>query len=79
MQVSGSFFQPSADRLTTREISLNDYLRLIVLKNLPVSIVEDPEFRSFHKHNKAISKKALKEVVFKLVDIVDKRLGSEMK
>ena len=78
-QVSGSFFQPSADRLTTREISLNDYLRLIVLKNLPVSIVEDPEFRSFHKYNETISKKALKEVVFKLVDIVDKKLGSEMK
>ena len=78
-QVSGSFFQPSADRLTTREISLNDYLRLIVLKNLPVSIVEDPEFRSLHKHNETISKKALKEVVFKYVDIVDKKLGSDMK
>ena len=79
LHVSGTFFQPTVDRMTTRELAMNDFLRLIVLKNLPLSIVEDEEFRKFHRYSDVISKRLLKDTIFKLVDIVDRKLGEEMK
>ena len=79
LHISGTFFQPSVDRMTSRELALNDYLRLIVLKSLPLSTVEDSEFRKFHRFNEKISRKVLKDTIFKLVDVVDKKLGEELK
>ena len=48
LSVAGTFFQPSVDHLTVKELALNDYIQLIVLKSLPLTIVEDKEFHSFH-------------------------------
>ena len=79
LHVSGTFFQPTVERMTAKELALNDYLHLIMLKNLPLSTIEDPEFRKFHRYNEKISRKVLKDTVFKLVDVVDKKLGDEMK
>ena len=62
-----------------KELVAYDYLHLIVLKNLPVSIVADPEYRRFHRYNEIMSTQTFKEIVFKVVDIVDGRLGEEMK
>ena len=52
---------------------------MIVLKSLPLSTVEDSEFRKFHRFNEKISRKVLKDTIFKLVDVVDKKLGEELK
>ena len=79
LHIAGTFFQPSVERLTAKELALHDYVRLIVLKNLPVSVVEDPEYRKFHRYNEVISKRLFKEVIFKMVDLVDKKLSEEMK
>ena len=79
LHVTGTFFQPSAERLTAKELAVNDFIRLVVLKSLPVSIVEDQEFRSFHRYNENISRKLLKEVIFKLVELVDDNLRKELK
>ena len=57
LHVSGTFFQPTVERMTAKALALNDYLRLIVLKNLPLSTIEDPEFRKFHRYNEKISRK----------------------
>ena len=79
LHVAGTFFQPTAERLTSKEMALYDYLRLIVLKILPVCIVGDQEYMSFHKYNESISSKLMKEVIFKMVDLVDNELEKEMK
>ena len=79
LHVSGTFFQQSVDRLSAKELAAYDYLRLIVLKNLPVSIVADPEYRRFHRYNEIMSTRTFKEIIFKVVEIVDGRLGEEMK
>ena len=79
LHVTGTFFQPSVERLTAKELAVNDFIRLVVLKSLPVSIVEDQEFRSFHRYNENISRKLLKEVIFKLVELVDDNLRKELK
>ena len=79
LHISGTFFQPSVDRLTAKELAVNDFIRLVVLKSLPITIVEDKEFRSFHRFNESISRKLLKEVIFKLVEIVDEKLRVELK
>ena len=42
LHIAGTFFQPSVEGLTTKELALHDYVHLIVLKNVPVSVVEDP-------------------------------------
>ena len=58
---------------------MNDFICLVVLKSLPITIVEDKEFRSFHRFNKSILRKLLKEVIFKLVEIIDEKLRVELK
>ena len=45
LHMTGMFFQPSVECLTTKELAVHDYLRLIVLKNLPASIVADAKYR----------------------------------
>jgi len=50
------------------------------MKDLPIQTVEDPFFRSFSKHNKErISVKTLREVMFHLVELVEKKISDELR
>ena len=59
--------------------AMHDWIKLIVNKCLPLSIVEDETFRAFSKHEVPISRKQMKKVIFKLVELVEKQIGAEMK
>ena len=55
------------------------YLRLIVIKKLPIYYVEDSYVRRFSKHDVTVSRKTIVEVIFSLVTIVEDSLRDEMK
>ena len=55
-----------------------NWIQLIVLKSLPVNIVVDPHFRSFHASDKRHSKEKIKQIMFKLCEYVEKMLAEEM-
>ena len=55
------------------------YLKLVVMKLLPMSSVSDPEFRMFSKFDEVFSVKHLNSVDFKITEIVEKSIGVVMK
>lgn len=60
--------------LNQRQLSMYAWIRLIVMKSLPFSTIEDEEYRSAlgKEYNFAI--KTLKRVMFHLVEIVEERI-----
>lgn len=66
--------------------SMNDYekalaanIRLLVCKNLPLTLVSDPEFRAFSRYPVPISYATTVSVLRELVKLVENRIASEMK
>ncbi len=55
------------------------YIRLIVMKSLPTTIVEDQEFRNLSRFNVAITRRTIVSVIFALVELVERRVASELK
>ena len=61
------------------DTAMHDYIELIVLKNQPLNIVEDKIFRNFSKHDVAISRTKLFELILKLVECVEDQIAEEIK
>ena len=59
------FFKPTLS-VTLLENALFDNIELVVMKNLPLSLVQDATFRQFSKHDIEIGKMLFKETLFKL-------------
>ena len=54
------------------------YLRMIIMKNMPLAHILDEELRNFLKYNVAIGTKILTEIIFKLVELVETKIGTAM-
>ena len=74
----GSPFQKTV-LVTEREKSMFLCLNLIVSQNLPVSIVEEPEFRAQAKYAVKFSRSTVRGVLLKLVEIVEEKIRLELK
>jgi hypothetical protein len=61
-----------------RDQAICDWIDLIVKESLPMTTVEKTIFRQFSKHNVNISSKALKEIMFTLVELVEQEIDKEM-
>ena len=68
-----------ASKATPREEAVHGWIKLIVNKSLPVIYVEDEEVREFSRHEVPLSARYLNKVIFKLVELVEKAIGEEMK
>ena len=66
------------DTLSEYEKTVNSYIRLIVLKSLPISYVDDNEIRSFSKFNMVVISKTIIQVIFQLVKLVESRIKDEI-
>lgn len=69
-------FQRNA--LSEYDRSMYRYIRLIVMKNTAVSIVEDEDYRQFAEFKVPIGAKTIVSVIFKLVALVEQCIGDEM-
>lgn len=63
---------------TEREQAIFSFIQLIVLKNVPISAVEDNLYRSFCKYDVDLSRQTLKNVMFNLVELVENKITCEM-
>ena len=68
-----------SNQLSDYDKAMFEYARLIIMKRLPVSYVEDHIVRSFSKYSVNISHKIFVEVLFKLVELVEKKISNEIK
>ena len=68
----------SSQNISNRNKCMYSYLRMVVLKSLPLSIIEDKEFRTFSKYDISFSRKAVKSVIFKLYEIVEHKIKKEI-
>jgi len=68
----------NAFALSEYEQAMHGYLRLIVMKNLPLASIEDAEFRAFSKFKEHIGHHTLQAVIFKLVELVESRIAKEI-
>lgn len=64
--------------LSEYEKAIHGYIRLIVMKSLPLYYVSDPEVRNFSRYDVNIGKRTLVEVIFKLVELVEKKIAIEL-
>ena len=64
---------------TKKDNELYDFVKLIVKKNLPLSSVEDADFRTSFKHKFKFSKKLVRNILFNLVPMVQSAIQKEMK
>lgn len=63
---------------TQKEKAMFAYLRIIVLKSLPIGFVTDPIVRSFSKFDVVFSERKVMSVVFKLTELVEMRIARIM-
>lgn len=68
----------ACDSASPREKAIIDWVELIVMNRLPITAVEDKNFRSFSKHKHLIGVKVLKEVLFTLVELVEAKIAEEL-
>lgn len=71
-----SFFDYNS--ASARDKAIHDWIELMVMNSLPLSVVEDPLYRKFSKHDVEISSKTIKEVLFKLVELVEPKIAAEL-
>lgn len=71
------YFRTAAG-LTQENEAMHDYIRLIVMKNLPITTVEDEFYRSFSKWPFEFGVKRVRRVMFALTEIVENKIGDEM-
>jgi len=64
---------------TEREKAMHAYMRFITFMSLPISYVQTPEIRRFCKYDTGFSFVYFKEVMFKLTELVEKRIGQLMR
>ena len=68
----------SVQTLSELDSAMYSYIRLITMCNLPVSIVEDSIFRSVSRFEARLKRSSIVEVMFKLVELVEKRIAEEL-
>jgi hypothetical protein len=68
-----------ASNATEVHKSLHGWIDLVVSQMLPISYVEDIQFRNFSKFSHNFSNERVKQVILELVKIVEKKLELEMK
>jgi hypothetical protein len=54
------------------------YMHLIIMRSLPISYIEDSEVRSFSVYNHPTSRKIFKEVLFKVIKLVEESITEEV-
>ncbi len=54
------------------------YIRLVVLRNRPSSIVRDPIYRDFSKYDEKFFPRRLKKVLFTLAELVERKISQEV-
>jgi hypothetical protein len=65
---------------TNRDIALYEWMNIIVDKNLPISAIEDYDMRAFSRFpDVRLSSETLKATMFKMVEMIEKVIGEEMK
>eukprot|EP00171_Calliarthron_tuberculosum_P012024 IDg12024t1 len=69
---------PIRTTATKRERDMYSYMRIVVLKSLPVSSVWDDEFRSFSSCESKFGEKYFKEVLYKLTELVEGEIARDM-
>ncbi len=69
----------STRTVTDYDKAVHCYLRLIIIRGLPLSIVEDEEYRSFCKFDVRISYRTVCKTILRMVEIVEKRISNEMR
>lgn len=62
-----------------REKIMYKYIDVIISLNLPLSIVDNSKFRSFVDSTVIVSSKAVRETLFKLVELVELAIQNDMK
>jgi hypothetical protein len=75
----GNHFVARVDKPTERDQAIYGWIKLIVMKNLGLNAVEDESFRHFSKYNVALSAKTIREVILKLVELVEQSIAVELK
>ncbi len=56
-----------------------EYLRLIIELNYPITHIKSPELRQFSRHQDVFSIDYFKEVLFKLIEVVEEGIKGEMR
>lgn len=64
--------------LSEYEKTIIGYLRLVVIKSLPLSYVDDAEIRSYSKFNISVSSQTIILVTIKLVELFEDRIKEEL-
>ena len=62
-----------------KDVEIYDFVKMIVKKNLPLSVVEDPDYRQVFKHTFKYSRALIRDILFHLVPMVKKAISREMK
>lgn len=72
-----SVYWPGSPIVNEKEKALNAYIRLIVLRSEPLSIVEGPEYKTFSMFSEPLSRKYVSEIILKLVEIVERKIDKK--
>ncbi len=67
------------EALSMFDKAVNGYLRLIMYKSVPLSCVEDNEFRRLCKFDVIIRRKLITNVIYKLSEALEKKLATELR
>ena len=64
---------------TIKDGEVYDWIKMIVRQNLPLSVVENDEYRIVFKHKKKYSRKLIKRILFHLVTMVEDNIKKDLK
>ena len=79
MNNGGTIISPfNVCALTNYDKDMYGYMRLILLRSLSISIIEDPSQRSLSRFDIEIARDALCEFSFALSELVNKLISKEM-
>eukprot|EP00171_Calliarthron_tuberculosum_P009475 IDg9475t1 len=70
---------PVVESASPAQKAMHAYIQLVSMRNAPLSIIEDPLFRSFCKYDEKITIKTLKAVIFSLTQLVEENITKEMR
>lgn len=65
-------------KVSPKSVAIHAYITLIVMESLPLAIVENTNVRNFSKHKDVFARATIRKVLFKLTELVEKRIAKEM-
>ena len=71
------FFEPIMP-ISPKEKEVVEWTKLIINKGLPISVVEDEDYRQFRNSTHNISKKTTRNTILEMVLIVEDKIGQDM-